>query len=55
MALSRVMPMTKVLRRVEKEKKVIIHSRLPPLEKACQRKRATRMTTFWRDSAMRNL
>lgn len=43
--------MTRVLGRVEREKMVIIHSRLPLRVKLVQRPKAKSMMIFWRVSA----
>lgn len=50
MDLRRGIPTTSVLGRVEREKRVMAQSPLPP-KKARQRKRRMRMTNFWRVSA----
>ena len=53
MPLRRGMPMTRVLGRVVREKRVMVQSKEPLGLSLHQRKRRERTMTFWRESAAR--
>jgi len=54
MAIKRGIPITRVLGSVEREKIVMLHSRLPERVKLAHRTKSDNMMIFWRVSAAMN-